>query len=181
MAKDTPISLGRLTITDKSAWRSKSRRWRAVLIDEDGVDQAEGFGSTAAKAKDAMARTVLKTLRVAGVEPLLINVGHGLGALIFAGDGEFGYRILRNGTMSRCTLLCGDSRREAEIRVRRHLAQYVYDCDPDEGGMAALHPDDTEGRLEHARWLTWQRAYAKAKARGLGDIECRLEADKETI
>lgn len=177
---DRPISLGRLTITDKSVWRDKSRQWRAVLIGEEGRDLAEGFGRTATVAKEELARIVTTALRFAGIDPLMVATPHGFGAIIFASDGMFRYRIYRDGQGLGGSCGSWDNRREAEIRCRRHLAQMVFDVAPDDGGMDVLHPNDDEGRMEHARWLAWQRAYAKAAAKGLDDHECRTYADKET-
>lgn len=63
-----------------------------------------------------------------------------------------------------------DSRHDATIAAGRHLAQMAYG-EPDEenrgedsDGMRYLDTRDDEGRKEHARWVAWQRTYAKMTA-----------------
>lgn len=163
--------------TDKNPGRTPARRWRASMADGRGVIVAEGFGPTATAAKDALSRAVCTRLSTAGEEPSLVRAMPGLAALIYAQDGGWVYRlVIQDVPGGACS--GWESRREAEIRARRHLAQLVYDELPDEGGMATIHPDDKDGRMEHARWLTWQRAYKAARGRGLGDGPAREEANR---
>ena len=172
------MSFTKHVATDKSAWRDKDRRWRAHVFDHDGLERAEGFGRTATEAKEDMFRSIMRSLRWAGAAPKVVAALDGrLAALVYASEGSWHYRILRDGAPAG---QCGawDGPRDAEIHARRHLAQLAFDDEAVRDGTDVIHPDDIDGRYEHARWVTWQRAYAEAKAEGLDDEACRERADK---
>lgn len=167
-------------MTDKSVWRPPGGRWRATLTDGRGAGVAEGFGPTAKAAKDALMERVCSILALAGEEPMVFRATDALGVMVYAQEGRWHYRILR-GLAPGAAASGRESCQETEIHARRHLAQDMFDpADPEagDGGMSVIAPDDREGRMEHARWLTWQRAYASARRRGLGDGPAREEADR---
>lgn len=67
------------------------------------------------------------------------------------------------------------SEREAEIRLRRHLAQLWYES-PEADGSHVLYRDDEEGRRDHALWVRFQVEYAAARAEGLDDQTAHTRA-----
>ena len=127
------------------------------------------------EAVDALLALMRRMFGALAEPALLVTARPGLQALVDRTSDSWFYILHHDG---RAGAQCGgwDTRREAEIHARRHMAQ---DClDQEDGGLGVLRGDDFEGRREHARWLAWQRAYAAAKAEGLDDAACRERADR---
>lgn len=79
-------------------------------------------------------------------------------------------------------LVCGiKSRAEAERQMRMHLAQHAYDDDIMAGrpestdSLAWIH--DERDRADHARWLRYQRDYARAVEAGASEAEAERVAN----
>lgn len=89
-------------------------------------------------------------------------------------NGLFGYRIYERETPWSVHGAYG-TKQMAEFSGRRHLAQQLF-VDETHDGAEVIHIDDTVGTVEHARWVSWQLAYRKARDEGKTDEEARALA-----
>ncbi|MDP2623815.1 MAG: hypothetical protein Q8Q29_08465 [Actinomycetota bacterium] len=142
-------------------------------------DLMSGRGKTATEAQQVLhdeLRAWSDRLR-ANPSPILITTGPPLiqGLVWVRPDGWWTYGISRSGEAPGCAVSATWTRREAEYHCRRHLAQDVYG--QGRTGMDLIHQEDIEGRMEHARWVTWQNEYRAAKAAGATDDEARVAAN----
>ena len=154
----------------------RPKGWYARL---SGTESGLGLGpfGTRAEAQAGLLERLRRTARLADEPALLVTARPGVQALVDRTADAWFYCLYQDGIPGgKC--MAWETRREAEIAARRHLAQLVFDDDSGEGGMAVIHPDDKEGRWQHARWAVWQRTYAAAKAEGLDDRACRERADR---
>ena len=90
-------------------------------------------------------------------------------ALVHSEDGRLG-----------CVTSSNWSRRDAEFRARRHVAQNVFEMGvtaPRVNGLDVIHPEDDEGQRAHLRWVSWQVAYAQAVSAGSPSDEARAVAN----
>jgi hypothetical protein len=63
------------------------------------------------------------------------------------------------------------SRLEAEMAVRRHLAQNEWDPTCPAEAEAIIHPEDARGLEQHRQWVGWQLRYQEARRAGKTDQE----------
>ena len=143
---------------------------------EISVHGALGYGYT---PKEARAHAISRietafTDAISGYHPVMIRFPKGDIGLMYRDLEGWQYSILWSQDDDKRCYGSGqhyDNAKQAEVHLRRHMAQqYIFASD--DNGMSILDPFDTEGQKDHAKYVKFQLAYKEYQTQGKTAQDC---------
>lgn len=138
---------------------------------------AIGHGPTVKEAKADAGAAIERAFADDGCYiPVLIRFPRGeVGVVYRTLEGwEYGYLTPEQERSSGYCVGGYARKRDAEMHLRRHMAQaYLFQA-PD-NGRGVIASWDHEGRAAHERYIAWQEGYKALRARGVSDAEARRQ------
>lgn len=158
---------------------------KQITIEYFGV---KGTGETVAKAKQDAGHKIERCF-AEGFAPTIVSLKdrYNAWALVMRADADhWGYRIYEDvpaqghGTalvMRASPFSMGhNSRENAILSARRHLAQWVMKVHDDTcTGLEFLAGEPKEAR-DHLEYIAWQRSYRRLREQGLSDVDAHDKA-----
>lgn len=130
----------------------------------------DGSGKTVKEAKADAARKAQAFISDAEIGAKILKLDSAY-AVISRACGGWQYQIIWPDGISGTVAVCmGESLKDAERRVRMHVAQVL--CSIPDNPLNSLIVDKTD-QAEYKRWFNWQCRYREAVSSGYSDDQAR--------